>query len=125
MEYNEFINNKKHLIGNFGFEPLYVPDMAFDFQKYIIEKSVRKGRIGIFADTGLGKTLIQISIANNVILKTNKRVLILTPLAVAFQFILEANKLAIDDIEYSKDGKFMDGWIDRYLETRQIFFHIK
>jgi hypothetical protein len=33
-------------------------------------------------------------------------VLILTPLAVAFQFILEAEKLGIDDIEYSKDGKF-------------------
>jgi hypothetical protein len=32
-------------------------------------------------------------------------VLILTPLAVAFQFILEAEKLGIDDIEYSKDGK--------------------
>jgi hypothetical protein len=32
--------------------------------------------------------------------------LILTPLAVAFQFILEAEKLGIDDIEYSKDGKF-------------------
>jgi hypothetical protein len=31
--------------------------------------------------------------------------LILTPLAVAFQFILEAEKLGIDDIEYSKDGK--------------------
>ena len=35
----------------------------------------------------------------------NKKVLILTPLAVAFQFILEAEKLGIDDIEYSKDGK--------------------
>jgi len=33
-------------------------------------------------------------------------VLILTPLAVAFQFILEANKLGIDDIEYSNDGRF-------------------
>ena len=36
---------------------------------------------------------------------TNKKVLILTPLAVAFQFLLEAEKLGIDDIEYSKDGK--------------------
>jgi len=73
--------------------------------KAIIEKSVKKGRMAIFADTGLGKTLIQLSIANNIILETNKKVLILTPLAVAFQFILEAEKLCIDDIEYSKDGK--------------------
>jgi hypothetical protein len=105
MDYNEFIQNKKHSIGNFGFEANYVPDMAFDFQKFIIEKAVRKGRIAVFADTGLGKTLIQLSIAKNIIQHTNKKVLILTPLAVAFQFILEAEKLGIDDIEYSKDGK--------------------
>ena len=104
-DYYEFLEKKKHLIGNFGFKPNYIPDIAFDFQKFIIEKSIQKGRIGVFADTGLGKTLIQISIANNIIKHTNKKVLILTPLAVAFQFILEAKKLQIDDIEYSKDGK--------------------
>lgn len=104
-EYEKFIESKKHTIGNFGFEPNYFPDMAFDFQRFIIEKAVRKGRIAVFADTGLGKTLIQLSIAQNIINHTNKPVLILTPLAVAFQFILEAEKLCIDDIEYSKDGK--------------------
>ena len=62
--------------------------------------------MGIFADTGLGKTLIQVAIAYNIVRHTNKRVLILTPLAVAFQFLLEAEKMGIDDIEYSKDGKF-------------------
>lgn len=105
MDYLDFIESKKHTIGNFGFEPNYLPDIGFDFQKFIIEKAVRKGRIAIFADTGLGKTLIQLSIAKNIIQHTNKKVLILTPLAVAFQFILEAEKLGIDDIEYSKDGK--------------------
>ena len=104
-EYERFLEQKKHSIGNFGFDANYIPDIAFDFQKYIIEKAIKKGRIAIFADTGLGKTLIQLSIANNVIKETNKKVLILTPLAVAFQFILEAEKLGIDDIEYSKDGK--------------------
>ena len=106
MEYKEFLEKKRHLLGDFGFDPNFIPEMAFDFQRNIIEKSVRKGRIAVFADTGLGKTLIQISIAKNIINHTNKRVLILTPLAVAFQFILEAEKLGIDDIEYSKDGKF-------------------
>jgi len=105
-DYLEFLERKKHSIGNFGFDATFVPDFAFDFQKFIIEKAVKKGRSGIFVDTGLGKTLIQLSIAYNIALKTNKRVLILTPLAVAFQFILEAEKLGIDDIEYSKDGKF-------------------
>jgi len=105
MNYTDFLESKRHTLGEFGFEPKYFPEIAFDFQKHIIEKSVKKGRIAVFADTGLGKTLIQLSIANNVIRHTNKKVLILTPLAVAFQFILEANKLGIDDIEYSKDGK--------------------
>lgn len=105
MEYLDFLEKKRHSIGNFGFDAIYVPDMAFDFQRFIIEKSVKKGRMAVFADTGLGKTLIQLAIANNIVLKTNKKVLILTPLAVAFQFILEADKMGIDDIEHSKDGK--------------------
>ena len=105
MDYQEFLQNKRHSIGEFGFEPNYIPDIAFDFQRFIIEKAVRKGRVAIFADTGLGKTLIQLAIAKNIIENTNKKVLILTPLAVAFQFILEAEKLGIDDIEYSKEGK--------------------
>ena len=105
MNYLEFLESKRHIIGDFGFEPNYIPDMAFDFQEEIIQRAVRKGRMGIFADTGLGKTLIQISIAKNIVNHTNKKVLILTPLAVAFQFIIEADKLGIDDIEYSKDGK--------------------
>lgn len=104
MDYLEFLENKKHSIGDFGFKANYIPDMAFDFQKAIIEKAVSKGRMAIFADTGLGKTLMQVSIAQNIVNHTNGKVLILTPLAVAFQFILEAEKLGITDIEYSKDG---------------------
>ena len=104
MNYEEFIKSKKHLLGSFGFEPNYIPDMAFDFQREIITRAVKKGRIAVFADTGLGKTLIQLSIAQNVVNHTKGKVLILTPLAVAFQFILEAEKMGITDIEYSKDG---------------------
>ena len=105
MDYKEFLESKKHLLGNFGFEPNYIPDVAFDHQRYTIEKAVRKGRMAIFLDTGLGKTLVQLSIAKNIVNHTNKKVLILTPLAVAFQFIKEADFLGIDDVEYSKDGK--------------------
>ena len=104
-DYLKFIENKKHSIGNFGFKANYIPDIAFDFQKHVIEKATLKGRTAVFLDTGLGKTLVQLSLAKNIVNHTNKKVLILTPLAVAFQFILEAEKLGIDDIEYSKDGK--------------------
>jgi len=106
MTYEEFIQSKRHSIGNHGFDPVWVPDMAFGFQEEVISRIVRKGRVGLFADTGLGKTLMQLAFAYNVVKKTNKRVLILTPLAVAFQFIKEAESLGIDDICHTKDGKF-------------------
>ena len=104
MNYEDFIKNKTHSTGNFGFSPVWMPESAFDFQQHIIDKAIRKGRIGMFADTGLGKTLLQISLAENIIRKTNKRVLILTPLAVAFQFIDEAARIEVADIAHSKDG---------------------
>ena len=91
MEYKQFLENKKHLLGSFGFDANYIPEIAFDFQKHIIERAVKKGRIAIFADTGLGKTLIQLAISSkNVVNHTNKNVLILTPLAVAFQFVIRS-----------------------------------
>lgn len=104
MKYKEFLNSKKHLLGEFGFEPNFIPKMAFDFQREIITRACKKGRMAVFADTGLGKTLIQISLAQNIVNHTKGKVLILTPLAVAFQFILEAEKIGVTDIEYSKDG---------------------
>lgn len=104
MEYKEFLNNKRHLSGNFGFEPVSMPDKLFDFQAYIVDWALRKGRAAIFVDTGLGKTLIQLVIADNIVQKTNKKVLILTPLAVAFQFIKESEKMGVGEVSYSKDG---------------------
>ena len=81
-----------------------------------------KGRCANFLDTGTGKTLIQLAIADNIVRKTNKRVLILTPLAVAFQFVKEAFERGItDDIEYSKDGKFTKNIILTNYERLHYF----
>lgn len=105
-DYQKFLESKRHLLGSFGFKANYIPDVAFDFQKFAIESAIAKGRQAVFLDTGLGKTLVQLSIAKNIIQHTNKKVLILTPLAVGFQFIKEAEVRSItDDIEISKDGK--------------------
>jgi hypothetical protein len=38
--YLEFLEKKRHSIGDFGFKPNYIPEIAFDFQKAIIEKSI-------------------------------------------------------------------------------------
>ena len=104
MKYEQFLASKRHSSGNYGFEAQWMPECAFDFQRFIVAKALIKGRIGIFADTGLGKTLIQVTIAENVIRQTNRPVLILTPLAVAFQFIDEATRIGVHDIEHTKDG---------------------
>ena len=105
-DYELFLQNKQHSIGNFGIEPNFLPSSMFDFQKYVSEYAIKKGRCAVFLDTGLGKTIIELTIAANYRTKTNKPVLIITPLAVAFQFLKEAEKFGIDDIEYSKDGKY-------------------
>lgn len=106
MTYEQFLEKKQHSASNYGIEPNFIPDSMFDYQKYVSEYAIKKGRCAVFLDTGLGKTIIELTIATNYIRHTNKPVLIITPLAVAFQFIKEAKKFNIDDIEYSKDGKY-------------------
>jgi SNF2 family DNA or RNA helicase len=106
MDYYQFLNNKKHSSIDYGINPVFIPDSLFDFQAYGAEYMINKGRGALFYDTGLGKTLIELVIADNYRRATNKPVLIITPLAVAFQFIKEAEKFGIDDIEYSKTGKY-------------------
>lgn len=106
MSYAEFLERKRHAPSDYGITPTWLPDGMFDFQKFITERSIKKGRCANFLDTGLGKTLIELAIARNYVISTNKPVLIITPLAVAFQFIKEAEKFGIDDVMYSKDGKY-------------------
>jgi hypothetical protein len=106
MDYNQFLERKKHTSIDVGINPTWIPDAMFDYQKFVTEKAIRKGRCAVYLDTGLGKTLIQLAIAVNYARRTNKPVLIITPLAVAFQFIKEAEKFGIDDIMYSKDGRY-------------------
>ena len=104
--YQNFIESKKHTSINYGIDSNWIPDEMFDYQKYVAELLIKKGRGAGFLDTGLGKTLIELVVAVNYVQYTNKPVLIITPLAVAFQFIKEARKFGIDDIEYSKDGTY-------------------
>ena len=106
MDYAEFIKRKDYAVQNHGIEPNWIPEDAFDFQKHVAEYAIKKGRCAVFLDTGLGKTYIELITAVNYVKHTNKPVLIITPLAVAFQFIKEAEKFGIDGVEYSKDGTF-------------------
>jgi DNA modification methylase len=68
----------------------------FDFQKFIVKRALKAGKYAIFADCGLGKTLMQIEWAKQVSNYTGKPVLILAPLAVASQTIQEGLKFSIE-----------------------------
>lgn len=101
--YGAFLEAKLHVGGEHGFTPLWTPSDLFPFQEALVDWSCRKGRAAIFADCGLGKTAVQLTWAENVARKTAGRVLILTPLAVAFQTVNEGAKFGID-VAHRRDG---------------------
>lgn len=72
-----------------------MPDQTFDFQRHLIEWICRKGRGAVFADCGMGKTLMQLTWCENVHRKTGKPVLLLTPLAVGAQTVKEAERFGM------------------------------
>jgi hypothetical protein len=103
--YHEFLNARRQADEQGGFEPIALSDKLFPFQRYLTEWAIRKGRAAIFADCGLGKSLCELCWADNVVRKTNKPVLILTPLAVSYQMVREAAKFGYE-CKRSSEGKF-------------------
>lgn len=103
MSYHDFLAAKAHEGADHGFEPVFTPDFLFDFQHAMVEWALRKGRAALFEDCGMGKTPQFLTWAQNVVEKTNRPVLVLTPLAVAAQTVREAEKFGID-AQRSKDG---------------------
>lgn len=102
MEYTEFLERKKttHHDAGFNVNDSDLNINLFDFQRHIVKTALRKGRYAIFADCGLGKTLMQLEWAHHVTKHTNKPVLILAPLAVSGQTINEGKKFRIELEKY-------------------------
>ncbi len=97
MTYKEFLNNKKFILESSGFDisKEHLNTMLYGFQKDIVRWALAKGRAAIFADCGLGKTLMQLEWADKVSKHTSGKVLILAPLSVTEQTIREGNKFGI------------------------------
>lgn len=106
--YESFIRRKSQPDNDGGFDPVWRPDFLFPFQAALVEWAIRKGRAGIFADCGLGKTPMQLVWGENVVRQTNRPVLVLTPLAVAQQTVREAEKFGVTAWR-SPDGKVKKG----------------
>jgi DNA modification methylase len=102
MNYHEFLETKKKSFISSGFEikESQLNKNLFDFQRHIVKIALKKGRFAIFADCGLGKTLMQLSWAESVFNHTGKKVLILAPLAVVEQTNKEAAKFGIEMKSY-------------------------
>jgi hypothetical protein len=94
--YEDFLARKAQLVNDGGFEPVDLPGHLFDFQRSLVEWATRKGRGAIFADCGMGKTPMSLAWADQVTRKTGRPVLFLTPLAVGFQVVSEAEKFGHD-----------------------------
>lgn len=98
IQYRDFINNKNIVFKSAGFEvnrdSLNIN--MFDYQKDIIRFCLAKGRSAIFADCGLGKTIMQLEWANQVCKHTDGKVIILAPLAVTEQTKREGEKFGIN-----------------------------
>ena len=107
MKYSDFIKSKwQHSQFN-GFEPISIPDCLFEFQVPLVDWSIRKGRAALFEDCGLGKSIQTIVWADNVVRKTNKPVLLVTPLSVAAQFVREGDLFGYS-LARSKKGENVD-----------------
>ena len=101
MDYKTFMARKAIKHHEFGLTKIpKMPDSLFDYQKTATQFSLRKGRSGLFLDTGLGKTRCQIVWADIV----PDKALILAPVAVAPQTVREGKEIGID-IHHSRDGK--------------------
>jgi ERCC4-related helicase len=96
--YLDFLETKQktHILSGFDVDENQLNSNMFDFQKFIVKRALRAGKYAIFADCGLGKTLMQLEWANQVCKQTKRKVLILAPLAVVGQTMQEGLKFGID-----------------------------
>lgn len=96
MDYQQFLMSKVKTTDDIGFNPMEFNKYLFDFQKKVVYDAVTRGRYASFLDCGMGKTLIQLDIAEQYRKKTNKPSLLLAPLAVVGQTIKEGQKFGIE-----------------------------
>ena len=95
-EYQEFLKSKQKSKEHKGFAALPMNDKLFPFQQFIVERNLSKGKHAVFADCGLGKTVMELETASQIVRHTNKPVLIIAPLVVVAQTKREAEKFGFD-----------------------------
>ncbi len=100
MTYDDVIAAKSRTTAFGGLSPDGLPERMFPHQRDLTSWALRKGRAAVFADTGLGKTLMELAWAQRV--AREGRVLILAPLAVASQIVAEGAAWGVP-CDYTRD----------------------
>lgn len=113
-DYADFLAAKRAASAPVGRDcgPADVHPYLYDWQAELVAWAVRTGRAAIWADTGLGKTLMQLEWAR----LSGARVLIVAPLAVCHQTACEAKKIGVHAL-YARDDSEAEGpgvWITNY-----------
>ena len=123
-DYDAFVASKRRAEVATGHKPGDLNEHLFDFQHAIVEWAIRRGRAAIFADTGLGKTLMQLSWAAEVASQTGGMVLVLAPLAVSEQTIEQGRTFGIEVSRVPQGGTPTGPgvWITNYERMDAIDF---
>ena len=122
IDYNEFLKQKvkQHATSGFDIKESDLNTNLFPFQRFIVKRALSAGRYAIFADCGLGKTLMQLEWANQVSRQTQRPVLILAPLAVSGQTIKEAEKFGLHCEKYKSECFGFGVYITNYEQLENI-----
>jgi hypothetical protein len=119
VNYTEFLTRKQRYVQPIGsaVDAGEVNLLLHEWQRRIVAWAVETGRAAVWADTGLGKTFMQLEWAR----LSGDRVLVVAPLAVCQQTVREAAKLGID-AQYVRSDADADGpgvWVTNYeMATR-------
>jgi len=119
--YEAFVKRKRVEAPRVGFEPADLPPHLFPHQRDCLAFACRTGRSAIFADTGLGKTAMQIEWARQVCGRTGGAVLILAPLAVAQQTVREAARFGVEVVYAQKQPEELRGIVITNYERLKGF----
>lgn len=109
MNYADFVTHKLSTMPPVGIQPGPMPEHLFPHQRDLVSWALKRGRAAIFADTGLGKSRMEIVWADQIRAHTNKPVLMLAPLAVAQQTAQEGADIGITVNVCRDDTDVRDG----------------
>jgi len=119
-DYLRFLEKKIMPSEDYGFETnaeLY-SKLLYPHQRDIVNFCLSGGRRAIFASFGLGKSMMQLEIARQTIMKTGKPFLIVCPLGVAAEFKRDNAKLRTGyDVQYITDTDSVENFEEKIYLT--------